>query len=376
MKRLALSLALITGISLAETTDNQLNEDMEDGFLDSTYDYPNIHTHKQLGLDDNTIWTGSSSYTNEATQTVSTSGVIDTLDQLDVINYGVDYYSNYDGTVTLKADFYDEAGLFLDNDGGTYTISTGAWNTLSDTYSDTDYIDDIYTITITIGGVSDRGGTDDIQLRDAYVTYDYSEIPLAEILEDTTLDELIMDLIDEGAEVEFIEDIIEDAIEIEDEEDEPESDTEDTTDDEPDDESSEESDEEESDEEIEEETDDEPGDKEESNESSDSSSSNDGSSTNANSSGSVSTSDALEVLELVKSVTDNTQSSIFNDTLDFSSYTSVSLAESIELEDNADWYQNQAFYESIGMTDSGIFVGYNKVKLKDGEWYGSDTKFY
>ncbi len=370
MKRLFLSLTLITGISLADTTDNQLNVDMEDGFLNGTYDYPNIHTHKQLGITDNTIFTGSSFYDNEASQTVNTS-VIGELDQLDGINYGVDYYSQNRGTITLKADFYDDAGIFLDNDGGTYQITSGSWQSLTNTYNEAEYLNDIFTITITIGGESEYAyGTDDIQLRDAYVTYDYSEIPLVEILEDTTLDELIMDLIEAGAAVEFIEeftaeleDIQEDFAEASAEEDiELEEDFEELA--------------EILDEKETTENDNEQSDTTEPTESSDSSSSNDGSSINVDTSSSVSTSDALEILELVNSVTNNAQSSIFTNTLDFSSYTSISLSESVELEDNADWYQNQAFYESIGMTDSGIFVGYNKIKLKDGEWYGNDTEFY
>jgi hypothetical protein len=359
MKRLTLSLLFIIGTSYAETTENQLNSDIEDGFLNSSYDYPNIHTHKQIGINDNTIWTGSSKFNNEASQTVNTE-IIDTLDQLDAINYGVDYYSNYNGTVTLKADFYDEAGIFLDNDGGTYTITTGSWQSLTNTYNEADYINDIVTITITIGGLSDTNGTDAIQLRDAFVSYDYSAIPLEEILEDTTLDDLIMDLIAEGAEVEIIEDVLEYAEVIADT-------VEEDTEDEPTD----------SEEAVEtEESNDEQSDESESSES-DTSSSSDGG--NSNNVGSVSVSDtndsALEVLDLVQSVNDNAMIGLTS-TLDFSSYTSVSMVDAVELEDNEDWYQNQAFYKSVGMTDSGILKGYDKLKLKQGKWYGSDNQFY
>lgn len=373
---LLLSLVLLTGISLADTTQNQLDADIEDGFLNSTYDYPNIHTHKQLGYDDNTIFTGSSYYDNEASQTVNTS-VIGALDQLDAINYGVDYYSYYDGTITLKADFYDDAGLFLDNDGGTYVITSGSWQSLTNTYSDSEYLDDIFTITITIGGESDYGtwGTDAIQLRDAYVTYDYSEIPLVEILEDTTLDELIMDLIEGGADIEFIEEVVsevlvddEEAEELEIEDDET-NETEEVGNEEEAGEDATESDD--ADDGEPGDSEDEPNDKEESSESSDSGSSNDGNSVNTNTGSgiSISSDGALELLELVSLVDEKAMIGL-TDTIDFSAYTSASMQDAVELQDNDDWYENQEFYGGQSMPDSGILNSYKYTDMKDNkEWY-------
>ena len=88
--------------------------------------------------------------------------------------------------------------------------------------------------------------------------------------------------------------------------------------------------------------------------------------------------DGLKELQLLQQINEvNTNTVSYSDVVDFSSYTSVSMADSIELEDNEDWYQNQAFYESIGMSDSGILNGYNNVKLNDNkEWYGINTEFY
>ena len=371
MKRLALSLALITGIAVAKTTDNLLNSNPKDGFLNGAYDFPNIHNHSD---NDPIIFTGNPNTVFDAQQTI-------TIEEFNLvsINYGLEYLSQHSGYVTLKADFFDNNGGFLDNDGGTYTITSGSWQSLSNVYDNTDYINDIFSITLTIGGVSDRGGTDDIQLRNAYVTYDYSEIPLEEILVDTSLDELIMNLIEDGATVELIDELVDNTelaqdnkeliedieqviVEIEDEQEEV----------------NEEVSEEESNEESTE-SDNEQSDTEESNESSDSSNSNDGSSFNADTSSSVSTSSdgALEVLELVNSVTGNTFEQVgITEILDFESYTQVSMQDVIQLEENEDFYQNQAFYKDVGMTDSSIFKGYDKLKLKDGEWYGSNNQFY
>jgi hypothetical protein len=377
----------------ADTTDNQLNADMEDGFLDSTYDYPNIHTHKQLGITDNTIFTGSSFYDNEASQTVNTS-VIGELDQLDGINYGVDYYSQNRGTITLKADFYDDAGIFLDNDGGTYQITSGSWQSLTNTYNEAEYLNDIFTITITIGGESEYAyGTDDIQLRDAYVTYDYSEIPLVEILEDTTLDELIMDLIEGGAEVEFIEEVVseaevlvDDAVE-EDEQEVEETESSDTEEDEQeveetDDET--EGDEQEDEQEVEETDDETEGDEQdtdnESNESTEENSNDtesvtmDTGNTQQNSLLSNTLSSGEEVLNLLDMV-QNTNNLIHNtmvltDTIDFRSYTGLALRDTVELEDNNNWYEEQAFYDGNIMPDSQILSNYKYMNMQDNkEWY-------
>jgi hypothetical protein len=365
--------------SKADTTDNQLNADMEDGFLDGTYDYPNIHTHKQLGYTDNTIFTGSSLFENEASQTIDTS-VISELDQLDGINYGVDYFAYRNGTITLKADFYDDAGIFLDNDGGTYQITSGSWQSLTNTYNEAEYLNDIFTITITIGGESEyQWGTDDIQLRDAYVTYDYSEIPLIEILEDTTLDALIMDLIEGGAEVEFIEEVVSEAevlvddateeLEIEDDEQEVEE-TENSETEEVGDEPSDEQD-----------TDDEASDETESDEKDTDDESNE--STEENSNENFTETDGLsdtlsggeEVLHLLDMV-QNTNSFVpnivdFGDIIDISSYTDISLRDTIELEDNQDWYQNKSFYDNINtIPDSKILNEYKYMKIKDNRnWY-------
>jgi hypothetical protein len=371
---------LMTNEAKADTTDNQLNDDMDDGFLNGTYDYPNIHTHKQLGWDDNTIFTGSSLFENEASQTIDTS-VISELDQLDGINYGVDYFSYYDGTITLKADFYDDDGLFLETDGGTYVITSGSWQSLTNTYNEAEYLNDIFTITVTIGGTSEyQWGTDAIQLRDAYVTYDYSEIPLIEILEDTTLDELIMDLIDAGAEVEFVEAfaaeaevLVDDAAEeleiedneIEEVEETESSETEEVGNDEVTDDGTE-SDEQDTDNESNESTEENSNDTE--------SVTMDTGNTRQNSSMHNTLSSGEEVLNVLDMV-QNTNNLIhntmaLNDTIDFRSYTDISLRDSIELEDNNDWYEDQAFYDEQILPDSQLLTTYKYMNMKDNEeWY-------
>ena len=84
------------------------------------------------------------------------------------------------------------------------------------------------------------------------------------------------------------------------------------------------------------------------------------------------TNHALEILELVKSVTSNNMETLaLVDAIDLTSYTSISLGDAIELEDNDDWYQNRAFYEtSQVLPDSGILNSYKYKHINDNpEWY-------
>lgn len=86
------------------------------------------------------------------------------------------------------------------------------------------------------------------------------------------------------------------------------------------------------------------------------------------------TNKALEVLQLIEpTVVVN----VINDIIDISSYTSVTYSDSIQLEDTEDWYQNAAFYETLAnLPDSGILANYNNSLRDNEEWYGSNSKFY
>ncbi len=81
-----------------------------------------------------------------------------------------------------------------------------------------------------------------------------------------------------------------------------------------------------------------------------------------------------EVLNLLDMV-QNTNNLIHNtmvltDTIDFRSYTGLALRDTVELEDNNNWYEEQAFYDGNIMPDSQILSNYKYMNMQDNkEWY-------
>lgn len=179
----SLSLALITGIN-AETSDNLVQDPYVD-FLDSTYDYPNIHNHGTW-VQDPYIYTGNSNYEHSATADYSIN--LDTLTyEITKVNYGYSYKAYYDGLGAIGLALLDADGNMIDST--TYEFDITASNTLTDVdrvYNQMDNLSQANTIRLGVGGISDRNGTDDIMITDIYLNYEYQEIPL-DIITDTSI---------------------------------------------------------------------------------------------------------------------------------------------------------------------------------------------
>ena len=409
MKRLALSLLLLTGTSqavnlgdalspilestLATNTGNVLDPNPTDGFLDGKYDYPNIHSHNP---DDPVIFTGSPKYLNTADELVKVSDYVGEDQVMSGINWAVDYQSVVDATIFAGVILYDASSNLLDSEVGSYDVSatSGNYVSISGTYSNPLILPDVEFISFTIGGISDRGGTDDIRLTNPTLSIDYHDK-----VADAILEEIINDIIDNGGEVlkveeikleplveaieatveEAVEEVAEVVVEVVEVAEVVEAVAEvktvavvapkavvktvvkkqvkkkvkKTT-------------------------------KKQSTKVAKKAVSKtkvvnttvdlapqDTQPTEASLDVQV-----IQTLKLIKSINVMNQIALV-DTVDMSSYTDVTLVDAIELEDNDDWYQNQAFYNSIGMTDSGILNGYSNVSIKDnGEWYGSNNQFY
>jgi len=185
MKRIVLSLALLTGISLAETTDNLIT-DPYNQFLDGKYEYPNIHMHGD-GSYDPYIYTGSSYYRDSAVAEHNIN--LDTLTfEITQVNYGYKYksYSTGDGAIAIA--LLDANGDMIDDALHEFDITTvNQWINIDKIYNETDNLSQAKTILMGIAGSSDRNGTDDIMIGDIYLTYEYQEIPL-DILTDPIID--------------------------------------------------------------------------------------------------------------------------------------------------------------------------------------------
>ena len=178
-----LSLVLTTGIN-ALTSDN-LVQDPYVEFLDSTYDYPNIHNHGTWQQDPY-IYTGNSNYEHTATADYSIN--LDTLTfEITQVNYGYSYKAYYDGLGAIGLALLDADGNMIDST--TYEFDITASNTLTDVdrvYNQMDNLSQADTIRLGVGGISDRNGTDDIMITDIYLNYEYQEIPL-DIITDTSI---------------------------------------------------------------------------------------------------------------------------------------------------------------------------------------------
>ena len=392
MKRLALSLALITGIAVADTTDNLINQN---GELDHNSTYYYTESSQTYDIPEDADWKNPSA--------INWSVDVRSFDN------AVGCYSNcIDDQGYIKVEFYDNTNTLVDSTGpGTLSLDYdggqwSGWVNYSGVYDNELYMSEIASIEFVVGG-KDRGywgGYYGPQFRDASLIFEYDPVEESLVIEveqerfnlfddlehghigfDEFSDELTsiqfdykMDMEEHHGEFEefdkhdfdtptLADEMLVDVI----------------------DEVMPESKDVKSDIKAEVKTKEvkrEPSNSKEHNESSNSSDNTNSTKydfpTNKPFTPNTSPTDGLKELQLLQQINEvNTNIVSYSDVVDFSSYTSVSMADSIELEDNEDWYQNQAFYESIGMSDSGILNGYNNVKLNDNkEWYGSNNQFY
>jgi len=401
MKKLALSLLLVTGTSLATNTGDVLDPNPVDGFLDGVpYVYPNIHAHS---YNDSILWTGNGKFDINANELVMVSDYVSDTEIATGINWSVDYNTAGESTIYAGLVLLDANSNSLDNTITGYEVagSGSTYVTISGVYNNEEILPDVEFIYFTIGGVSDRGYGDDIRLMNASLSLDYQDK-----VADDILTEIINDIIDNGGDVIKIEEtpiqemmiveveeaqeeiaeeiaeiaevaevVAEVAVEVKEEaktevvaevkvvskpvvkvktivktvakktvKKQVKKVAKKTT------------------KKVVKQT--------------------KTVSTKLNQAlpnlptVTTSTTETLKTLKLIKAI--NTMNQVaMADIIDMSSYTNITLSEAVELEDNEDWYQNQSFYSSIGMTDSGILNGYKNIKIKEnGEWYGSNNQFY
>ena len=176
MKRIVLSLALLTGISLAETTENLFDDPFND-FLDGKYEYPNIHMHGD-GSYDPYIYTGSSLNYRDSAVAEHEINLDKLTYEITKVNYGYKYFSYAPGEVAVAIALIDEDGSMIDDAIMEYNITTNQWINIDRVYNDMEKLSRAKELWMGIAGSSDWNGTDDIQIGDIYMTYDYQEIPL------------------------------------------------------------------------------------------------------------------------------------------------------------------------------------------------------
>ena len=179
----SLSLVLTTGIN-ALTSDN-LVQDPYVEFLDSTYDYPNIHNHGTW-TQDPYIYTGNSYYQHSAVAEYDIN--LDTLKfEITQANYGYKYKSYITGEGAIAIALIDADGNMIDDAIHEFDITTvNEWIDVDKIYNDMDNLSQAKELWLGVGGISDRNGTDDIMITDIYLTYEYQEIPL-DIITDTSI---------------------------------------------------------------------------------------------------------------------------------------------------------------------------------------------
>jgi len=170
------ALTVIGTWTSAETTDNLITSPYEQ-FLDSKYEYPNIHMHGD-GSYDPYIYTGASlNYKDNAVAEHQIN--LDKLTyEITQVNYGYKYYSYAPGEVAIAIALIDENGTMIDDSVMDYNITTGQWINVDRVYNDMEKLSLAKEIWMGIAGSSDWNGTDDIRIGDIYLTYDYQEIPL------------------------------------------------------------------------------------------------------------------------------------------------------------------------------------------------------
>jgi len=176
MKRIVLSLALITGISLAETTENLFSDPFND-FLDGKYEYPNIHMHGD-GSYDPYIYTGSSLNYRDSAVAEHEINLDKLTYEITKVNYGYKYFSYQSGEVAIAIALIDDDGTMIDDSVMEYNITTGQWINIDRVYNDMEKLSRAKELWMGIAGSSDNNGGDDIRIGDIYMTYDYQEIPL------------------------------------------------------------------------------------------------------------------------------------------------------------------------------------------------------
>lgn len=375
MKRLLpLSLAILIGTSLADTTDNLVNQQ---GQLDHNSTYYYTQSDEVYYIPQDADWRNPES--------------IDWSVDVRSFDNAVGCYSNcIDDTATIALHFYDEEGSYLTSTGpGSITLDYdgGAWSgwiNYSGSYSDDQYLSEIDKIQFVVGGKDEGywGGQYGPQFQNASLTFEYNPVEESIIIEvEQEMFKLIEDL-EQGhiemeeftkqfdeVKTEMEEDFKEHDIEMETHEvfDEFKEDIKEAKDETKEaKEDSEVSDSVDKDVDSKQETKTEKKSKEQKN-------------TLVNNYGfpieDKTAQDALEVVELIESIE---APSMMQDVVNLGEYVAVSYADSVELEDNDDWYQNQSFYETTGfLPDSGILAGYSNKLLNDNkDWYGSDNQFY
>jgi len=206
----SLSLVLITGIN-AETSDN-LVQDPYVEFLDSTYDYPNIHNHGTWQQDPY-IYTGNIDYEHSAVAEYDIN--LDTLKfEITQANYGYKYsaYSTGEGAIALA--LIDADGNMIDDAIHEFDITTvNQWIDVDKVYNDMDKLSQAKQFWLGVSGVSDRNGTDDIRITDIYLTYDYQEIPL-DLITDNSLKTALNDSVYDFPALDLPEIKVEEPVEI------------------------------------------------------------------------------------------------------------------------------------------------------------------
>ena len=206
----SLSLVLTTGIN-ALTSDN-LVQDPYVEFLDSTYDYPNIHNHGTWQQDPY-IYTGNINYEHSAVAEYDIN--LDTLKfEITQANYGYKYsaYSTGEGAIALA--LIDADGNMIDDAIHEFDITTvNQWIDVDKVYNDMDKLSQAKQFWLGIGGVSDRNGTDDIRITDIYLTYDYQEIPL-DLITDNSLKTALNDSVYDFPALDLPEIKVEEPVEV------------------------------------------------------------------------------------------------------------------------------------------------------------------
>ena len=206
----SLSLVLTTGIN-ALTSDN-LVQDPYVEFLDSTYDYPNIHNHGTWQQDPY-IYTGNIDYEHSAVAEYDIN--LDTLKfEITQANYGYKYsaYSTGEGAIALA--LIDADGNMIDDAIHEFDITTvNQWIDVDKVYNDMDKLSQAKQFWLGIGGVSDRNGTDDIRITDIYLTYDYQEIPL-DLITDNSLKTALNDSVYDFPALDLPEIKVEEPVEV------------------------------------------------------------------------------------------------------------------------------------------------------------------
>jgi len=397
----------ITGTSLvnALTTDNQLDNSTQGAteceFNICPYQFPDIHMHIYIDNDKynggGIIYAGSNVEDNMASATTGIEAIPDGY-QLDAVNWYLDVsegsYAPNGGvgqtagadSITIDIDFMNTDGSVIASDGlGTFTGTwgDGDWHSLNGTYNDS-FIPDISSVMMTIGGIDYQNNTDGIRFANMSITYDYSEIILIpEVIEEIINDLIALDEVGVALDEITIADVISDAMEDEEvveevSEETSEEETEETTEEET---TEEESSEETTTEEVTIEVKETPAKvvvtktttvqpKKKVKKVVVASTSKTTTKVEKKTSNNVVNIDqVISTLNIIQNINQDALQLALIDNANFSSYIGQSLYDTVELEDNENWYQDEAFYLERTMIDN--------INLKDNkEWYGSNTEFY